>query len=289
MGMIQAVRDMSPELKNRWIFAGLAVAVCLLSLFVFGPGSTFLVALFCGLQGWREYARMMNLARKPSLHYLGYFFVLGMFVHAFTNGPQTLVWIWAAWAGAFLSLFLENLAERRRTGLDPEIDVAQTWTDLCRFVLGIVYIFLIFGFIGPIVYRVKGEHLMLISLTTVFMGDSVAYFVGHKWGRRKLWRALSPGKTIEGAMGGYVGSILGGILAWAILYALTGRTISFSLTLAIGILAPPLAQAGDLLESLMKRAAGRKDSGTFLPGHGGILDRTDGLAFVLPLVYFLAQ
>ena len=287
---VRTMFDMSTELKNRWIWAGVAATLACLALFVLGQEVTFLLALAVGLKGWHEYARMMNLARKPSLHVLGYVLVFFMFTHAFFNGPRTLFWLWTVWFTGFFTFFLEHLWQSRNSPDGAsELNVQQTWTDLCRFVLGVCYIFMMVGFVGPIVSLFRGEHILFVSFCAVFIGDSVAYFVGRRWGRRKLWPALSPGKTIEGGLGGVAGSILGALFAWGLLHLLAGKSIPWSQALTIGIVTPVLAQSGDFLESLMKRASGRKDSGSLMPGHGGILDRADGLTFVLPIVYFLSQ
>lgn len=122
------------------------------------------------------------------------------------------------------------------------------------------------------------EPWMLYVAASVFLGDTAAYFAGKALGRHKLHPKVSPNKTWEGAIGGLVGSALGGWLLVvildlplatlpAILYALVGGAI---------------AQVGDLAESLVKRAFGVKDSGTLLPGHGGLLDRIDAMIFALP-------
>lgn len=121
-----------------------------------------------------------------------------------------------------------------------------------------------------------GLPLLIWAFIVTWSTDIGAYFAGRKFGRRKLAPTISPNKTVEGLMGGVAAAtILGG--AWAIL---TG------LGLALLLLAPVLAiaaQAGDLFESGMKRRAGVKDSGDWLPGHGGILDRLDGLVPVAML------
>lgn len=122
----------------------------------------------------------------------------------------------------------------------------------------------------------SGFDLLLWVFIVTWATDIGAYLVGRRFGRRKLAPALSPGKTIEGLVGGVVcAALLGG--AWA-LYAKLG--------VALLPLAPVLAlaaQAGDLFESGMKRRAGVKDSGAWLPGHGGLLDRLDGLVPVAVL------
>jgi len=122
----------------------------------------------------------------------------------------------------------------------------------------------------------QGLDLLVWAFIVTWSTDIGAYFAGRRFGRRKLAPAISPGKTVEGLYGGVAAAtVLGG--AWA--YA-TG------LGLALLVLAPVLAvaaQGGDLFESSMKRRAGVKDSGTWLPGHGGVLDRLDGLVPVAVL------
>ncbi|MDZ4097826.1 MAG: phosphatidate cytidylyltransferase [Methylophilaceae bacterium] len=121
--------------------------------------------------------------------------------------------------------------------------------------------------------------LLLMVMGAVWIADSAAYFTGKRFGKRKLAPKISPGKTWEGVFGAWLAvSIYGLILC-----------ISMSLTywVIVGLLGiTVLSIMGDLLESLIKRQAGVKDSGTLLPGHGGILDRIDGLTSSLPLVMF---
>ncbi|MEW6719446.1 MAG: phosphatidate cytidylyltransferase [Thermodesulfobacteriota bacterium] len=130
----------------------------------------------------------------------------------------------------------------------------------------------------------RGEHWVLLGILTVSAGDTLAYFTGRTLGRRKLAPALSPNKTVEGAAGGLAGSV-----ACSVLYAhwLLPGVPAWYVALA-GAAVGAFGQGGDLFESLLKRAAGVKDSGTALPGHGGILDRVDGMLAAAPVLYLAA-
>lgn len=123
---------------------------------------------------------------------------------------------------------------------------------------------------------------LLVLMAVVWIADTSAYFAGRTWGRRKLAPAVSPGKTWEGVGGAVVGVGLFGAVIHAWRPDLTpGRNLATGLALMYAMTA--LSVIGDLFESWMKREAGVKDSGTILPGHGGILDRIDGLTAALPL------
>ena len=125
-----------------------------------------------------------------------------------------------------------------------------------------------------------GPKLLLFTLAIVWAGDSLAYFAGRALGKHPLAPALSPKKTWEGASGNLLGASLaaGGFWWW--------MKIPFLDLLAPALLASAAGQVGDLLESGYKRGAGVKDSGTLLPGHGGILDRIDALIFAAPVVWY---
>jgi len=128
-----------------------------------------------------------------------------------------------------------------------------------------------------------GRWWILFFLTVLWFNDSLAYAVGKAVGRTKLSPAISPGKTVEGSVGG----VLGGVgAAFAFNYIVGfGKELYFlaGLAVAIGV----VALLGDLIESMLKRGAGFKDSGTIVPGHGGILDRIDSMIFSLPLLYYI--
>ncbi|MCE2469716.1 MAG: phosphatidate cytidylyltransferase [Dehalococcoidia bacterium] len=132
--------------------------------------------------------------------------------------------------------------------------------------------------------RSMGLEWAAVAFLAVFATDTCAYFVGKAFGRRKMAPGISPGKTWEGAAGG----LAGGLLATAALIALLEIPFHAGAAASLGLAVGVLAQAGDLLESKLKRLADAKDSGALFPGHGGLLDRLDSLLLVFPLVYYAA-
>lgn len=128
-----------------------------------------------------------------------------------------------------------------------------------------------------------GLVLTLLAIGGTWLTDTGAFFVGRVLGGRRLVPALSPHKTVSGAIGGWVVGFLG-LLAGGVLLA----AIPLPRALLLAAAVPVAAQMGDLLESAMKREAGLKDTGRLLPGHGGILDRFDSLLLVAPTVYYIS-
>ena len=126
-----------------------------------------------------------------------------------------------------------------------------------------------------------GPEAVLVVMLTVALADSAAYFSGKRFGKRKLAPHISPGKTWEG--------LVGALVAVALFASVLCVWLGWSPWFVVGFLAIViLSVMGDLFESLIKRQAGKKDSGSILPGHGGVLDRIDGLTSTLPLVAFYA-
>ncbi|MCX5759247.1 MAG: phosphatidate cytidylyltransferase [Candidatus Hydrogenedentes bacterium] len=158
-------------------------------------------------------------------------------------------------------------------------------------VFGVLYI----GWFGGHVLLLRGiprvgAGLVTMTIAVVALTDAAAYIVGSMFGKHRMAPTLSPKKSWEGAIGGFVAAlagmiviyILGSVIGWHAFPAW-----SLKRYLVIGALLSVAGQAGDLAESAMKRAAGVKDSGTFFPGHGGVLDRADSYLFAAPLAYYL--
>jgi phosphatidate cytidylyltransferase len=129
-----------------------------------------------------------------------------------------------------------------------------------------------------------GPHTVLFTLMVAWLGDTGGYFAGRYFGKTKLYEAVSPKKTREGFAGSLGGSVAGSLLAhfWYL------PSLPLGQGAAIALLAGALGQCGDLVESLLKRSTGIKDSGWIVPGHGGILDRIDALLVVSPIIYLYA-
>ncbi len=131
-----------------------------------------------------------------------------------------------------------------------------------------------------------GNYIMWFIFITAWLSDTLAYFVGIKFGRNKLIPAISPKKTIEGSIGGLVGSVIFNMI-FAIVCSLGfNLSVNYFALFFMAIIAGAMSQLGDLTASAIKREYGIKDYSNLLPGHGGILDRFDSVLFVAPTVYY---
>jgi phosphatidate cytidylyltransferase len=180
----------------------------------------------------------------------------------------------------------------RWPGEEPLAAVATT-------VAGVAYTGLTLAFVP--VLRAEGAALgveggnrwlatsfVLLPLLTTWIGDTVAYFAGRAWGRTRLAPAASPGKTVVGAVAGLFGSLLTAVaLSLIMLNGAPFLPLTVTGAAWIGLMLGAVGQVGDLAESVLKREAGVKDSGTLLPGHGGVLDRMDSLLFAVPVAWTL--
>ncbi|MED3724971.1 phosphatidate cytidylyltransferase [Priestia filamentosa] len=156
-----------------------------------------------------------------------------------------------------------------------------TFDDAGFVLLATIYIGM--GFYYFIAIREEQLSYVFLALFVTWASDSGAYFIGKSMGKRKLWPDISPNKTIEGSVGGIVCGVIVALL-FAFLSPLTESPLHL---MVIGLVLSIFGQVGDLVESAFKRHYGVKDSGNILPGHGGVLDRTDSWLFVFPILYFL--
>jgi phosphatidate cytidylyltransferase len=136
-----------------------------------------------------------------------------------------------------------------------------------------------------------GRNWVYLAMLTTFANDTSAYFVGRARGKHKLTPAISPAKTWEGAIGGLVGAILAAVVIATVLKLISVKVgapfvFRYWQIMLLGFLVGLFAQLGDLIESLLKRNMGVKESGNLLPGHGGVLDRFDSLIFVGAVIYY---
>ncbi len=181
-------------------------------------------------------------------------------------------------AGAVgLSLIAVGIVQTMGYALGRPVAVGR----VARQVFGIVYIALPLALVVLIRKGPSGIAWVFWLLFLVFVGDIGAFYAGSYLGRHKLCPNVSPKKTIEGALGGLGASLIVG----AVFKALFLPGLPWDTTLVLVLLVGVVAPFGDLFESMLKRIGGIKDSGSILPGHGGMLDRIDALLFAIPVVY----
>ncbi|WP_374076299.1 phosphatidate cytidylyltransferase [Bdellovibrio bacteriovorus] len=149
-----------------------------------------------------------------------------------------------------------------------------------RAALGLFYIGLLPSFAYRILDQAYGISWFVFLLAAVFAGDTMAYVFGVLIGKHKVMPSVSPKKTWQGSIGGIIGSLLAGIVCWHFMFAEQPLVIFLILSALAGF----VGQFGDFFESLLKRVAEVKDSGKIMPGHGGVLDRIDGVLFASPVI-----
>lgn len=183
--------------------------------------------------------------------------------------------------GVFISLFLLLLL---RLLLIPT--PFKCMTDTGPAGLGFLYISFFLSFQWLLRTGDHGLENIFLLYISVWLADSMAYYIGTYLGRHKLYPAVSPNKTVEGAVGSLFGGALGAVIVKSVFHA---SYLSTAGAIAIGIIIGIATLTGDLIESMFKRDAGVKDSSNFIPGHGGILDKIDGFLVAGPVLYLIVR
>ena len=261
---------MNPHMK-RWA-TGVTVVPILIGIIAYGSEGMFaLLITFATLVGMAEYNRMVFGAgfRWEKTETL---VVALLILTAAAAGDRVL--LTAVLSFAVMAILMLNLL--RIDGEGPDM------IRVGKMIMGIMYIPLLMSHFILIRQTSTGVLWIFFILVLAFSGDIAAYYVGRRMGKKKLLPGVSPGKTVEGTIGLVAGSIAGALLFRQLFFPL----LSVLDAVILGLVGSIVGQLGDLSESALKRAAGVKDSGVILPGHGGILDRLDCLMFITPFVYY---
>jgi phosphatidate cytidylyltransferase len=243
--------------------------VGLLALWRERVGFALLVFLFCTL-GLIELTKI-TLGAAPRAQRVAVIAIgVALSIALYARPGMALVWLLAA-------MMTTATAMLAHPG-----DIATATSRLGLATFGVFYLG---GFSAPLALLQRdvsdGPFWVFVAIAVTFANDTGAYFAGRFLGRHKLYPAISPSKTVEGALGGLVGGLAAALACRATFFpALTPRDC-----LVVAVPGAVIGPIGDLLESMIKRSAGVKDSGRMLPGHGGILDRVDALLFVTAWVY----
>ncbi|BFH63831.1 MULTISPECIES: phosphatidate cytidylyltransferase [Paenibacillus] len=261
-------------MKQRLI-TGVIAGVVFLGFCLLGGLPFHLIVLAMAMIGYYEFVRMTKVSPFGGTALLGYLGVLTfMFPWELLNIDFPLSWDHTVWLLMFLFMLVTVITKNK-------IGIQQA----AMLFLGVVYVGTGFSYIAASRSTPDGYGLFwtFLLLCSIWASDAGAYFVGKWIGRNKLWPAISPNKTIEGALGGVVIS-----MATAMVFSLfSGGILGLGRALAIGLACAVVGQLGDLIQSAYKRVYGIKDSGTLLPGHGGILDRCDSWIIVFPFVHIM--
>jgi phosphatidate cytidylyltransferase len=270
--------DHAPGGRNVPVAVATGVTAGALVLLAAWAGPTALVVV-AGAAVFLAVAELYNGLRLAGYHpatVLGLGGTIAAFAAAYRNGEEAIPLVWALFVVFGFLWYLAGVIRAR-----PAANLAVT-------ILAFAWI----GFLGSfaaLLLKFPNRHgvtFLLLAIIATVAYDVSAFFVGSRFGRSPLAPAVSPNKTWEGLLGASVATVIV-TLAVVAIFGLHPWTIGRALALSLVVIV--FAPLGDLCESLMKRDLGVKDMGAILPGHGGLLDRLDGLLFVVPATYYLAR
>ena len=276
-------------MKTRLLTAAIALPILIASIILpwYFPQTVWIfvaiavVALLAGLFEFYSLTKKLELKADASIAYLGAAALTVSFIFdAPSKAPEVLILVLALFVIAVL------ISQTFRF----QKDFTKMLTGIGVTILGVMYVAFLGGFL--ISTRVGFENvpglstdLLLYFFIVMFGSDSGAYFAGRAFGKHKLAPKISPGKTVEG--------LIGGILAAAGLAALCTLTffqeLPYQFSIPLAVVMAVVGVLGDLAESAMKRGSKAKDAASILPGHGGLLDRLDSLLFNAPILYYFAR
>jgi phosphatidate cytidylyltransferase len=263
------------NLARRVATAIVALPALLAAIFLGPPWLAVAIVALALAVGLGEFSSLLRARGIRPMRHVGFPLAAALFLDVVTPG-----WLGVPFAPIGALLLLTFTLWR---GADFESVSAAAAT-----LLGAVYL----GALGGTIAALRlldpigeGAWRMVLLLGILVFSDSLAFFVGHAVGRRRLLPGISPGKSVEGAIGGLVGGVLGALVVRHL--GLPGLPALHAV--ALGAAVSAMGIVGDLDESLLKRWAGVKDSGTLFPGHGGMLDRLDSLLFGAPVLFYYFQ
>jgi len=262
-------------LKHRVITAAVGVPLVILAIW-FGdpwPWFTLLIAA-AALAGTYEFYHMANFDRREPLIYLGLLWALALVLSPHYRSPDVLPIVITA---TVLISLICLLCRPSKEGAFRN----WAWT-----IVGALYVGWMLSHWLNLRGLEDGRNWVYLAMLTTFANDTGAFFIGRARGKHRLAPAISASKTWEGAIGGLICAILGAMVIATVLNLISPFTFKYWQIILLGFLVGLFAQLGDLVESLLKRNMGVKESGNLLPGHGGILDRFDSLIFVGVVVYY---
>jgi len=259
--------------RQRWV-SGLIIAPALILFILYAPPWLFLLLIFLlTFLGLREFYALSLPGLSPKKKNLA--LLLGFLIPLSLYSPEPRCFL-GGLLTAFFSLSLLALGEQD--------DFPSRVDRVSRHLLGFIYVPFLLAHFVLMHQLVGGRVWILFTLVAVYFGDTTAFYIGRAWGRRKLAPAISPRKTLEGGLGAVGGSVAGALFYQLLFFPQLPFFHALILGLGVGV----GGQVGDLFESLLKRSAQVKDSGSLIPGHGGLLDRIDSVLFAGPLVYYYA-
>ena len=272
------------ELSKRIAFAVVAAPVGVALIYLGGPYLSTLLAVIAALSAW-EFCRIARASGAEPFDAAA--IIASAAVPLIVYGVRLRL-LAPTLTHVVIAILIVLAATVFRRGVGGRAMLAAATTILCVVYVSLIAYVYDLRFNDYVVTALAGTVLAMFPILLTWSTDIGAYVVGRLFGAHKLMPSISPGKTIEGAVGGLVLSVvIGWLYVRLALHPFAQLALRPAATVAFAVCVSVVAQIGDLTESLLKREAGIKDSSSIIPGHGGVLDRFDSLLFVLPVAALL--
>lgn len=265
-----------PISHEQRLTTGISIGLPVLACIAAGPHWSWLVLVTAAIALGLWEAHSLFFSEPLPSKWLACSYAVGVFfpIAAYVLGPPGLSFaLYFSLLAAFAVMMISSPS------------ASDELPRIARLTLAWLYVPYLLSYVLLLGSAPRGRFWILFVLAVIVADDTGAYFTGVKLGTHKLCESISPKKTVEGSIGGLLLSISAGLLFGMIVF----QNVHASQLLLFSLLIAVTGQVGDLVESMIKRNCGKKDSSRLLPGHGGILDRLDSLLFAFPLMWFLLR